>query len=124
MPGNRAKAAGVFESGKTWSYHIKSIVDCQQMKASSTFKIVIARTGGNKRLAAVSLRCPFCCFSFVRGRALFLFISGYFGPLSFFCMMHMRLRTSMMPDAHTGFIVQVLLRSRRFETCRRDRFDD
>ncbi|PPR03334.1 hypothetical protein CVT24_012574, partial [Panaeolus cyanescens] len=45
---NKAKA--VFDSGKTSSYHIKSIADCQQStKASSIFKLVLNRGAGNKR---------------------------------------------------------------------------
>lgn len=47
MPSNKAKA--VFDSGKTWSYHIKSI-DCQQTtKLSSTFRLLLNRAGGLKR---------------------------------------------------------------------------
>ncbi|KAK0444951.1 stress-activated map kinase interacting protein 1-domain-containing protein [Desarmillaria tabescens] len=42
---NKAKA--VFDNGKTYSYHIKSIVDCQQStKSSNIFKLVLT---GNKR---------------------------------------------------------------------------
>jgi len=38
----------VFDSGKTSSYHIKSIADCQQSaKSSSTFKLVLSRGIGN-----------------------------------------------------------------------------
>jgi hypothetical protein len=85
MPGNRAKAAGVFESGKTWSYHIKLIVDCQQMKASSTFKIVIARTGGKKKLVAVSLRCLLSSIVSLSFAAVLLFFF-YFGPVSDRCL--------------------------------------
>ncbi|TFY77859.1 hypothetical protein EWM64_g6153 [Hericium alpestre] len=45
---NRAKA--VFDSGKTSSYHIKSVVACQQStKQPSTFRFVVHRDGGNKR---------------------------------------------------------------------------
>ncbi|KAA1465935.1 hypothetical protein DENSPDRAFT_830640 [Dentipellis sp. KUC8613] len=45
---NKAKA--VFDSGKTASYHIKSVVACQQStKMSSTFRFVVHRDGGNKR---------------------------------------------------------------------------
>lgn len=48
MPSNKAKA--VFDSGKTWSYHIKSIVDCQQStKSSATFRLVLNRASANKR---------------------------------------------------------------------------
>lgn len=43
---NKAKA--VFDSGKTSSYHIKSIADCQQSaKSSSTFKLILNRGTGN-----------------------------------------------------------------------------
>ncbi|PBL01322.1 hypothetical protein ARMGADRAFT_1007325 [Armillaria gallica] len=42
---NKAKA--VFDNGKTYSYHIKSIADCQQStKSSNIFKLVLT---GNKR---------------------------------------------------------------------------
>jgi len=45
---NRAKA--VFDSGRTASYNIRSIVACQQSaKSSSTFKLVVHRDGGTKR---------------------------------------------------------------------------
>ncbi|KAF9476816.1 hypothetical protein BDN70DRAFT_811618 [Pholiota conissans] len=44
------KARVVFDSGKTSSYHIKSIADCQQSaKTSSIFKLILNRTAGNKR---------------------------------------------------------------------------
>ncbi|KAF8882155.1 stress-activated map kinase interacting protein 1-domain-containing protein [Gymnopilus junonius] len=44
------KARAVFDSGKTSSYHIKSIADCQQSaKTSSTFKIILNRGAGSKR---------------------------------------------------------------------------
>ncbi|KAF8880010.1 stress-activated map kinase interacting protein 1-domain-containing protein [Infundibulicybe gibba] len=44
------KAKAVFDSGKTSSYHIKSIAHCQQStKMSSIFKLVLNRGGGNKR---------------------------------------------------------------------------
>ncbi|KAG1744258.1 stress-activated map kinase interacting protein 1-domain-containing protein [Suillus lakei] len=45
---NRAKA--VFDSGKTASFHIKSIIQCQQSAKSSTlFKIIVQRDSGSKR---------------------------------------------------------------------------
>jgi hypothetical protein len=45
---NRAKA--VFDSGKTVSHHIKSIIQCQQSAKSSTlFKIIVQRDSGSKR---------------------------------------------------------------------------
>ncbi|KIY45089.1 hypothetical protein FISHEDRAFT_76934 [Fistulina hepatica ATCC 64428] len=45
---NKPKA--VFDSGRTTSYHIKNIVDCQQSgKASSVFKLVLNQAGGKKR---------------------------------------------------------------------------
>src|SRR5271156_3263590 len=45
---NRAKA--VFDSGKTSSYHIKSIVGCQQSaKSSSIFKLIVQRDSAIKR---------------------------------------------------------------------------
>lgn len=46
------KARAVFDSGKTTSYHIKSIADCQQSaKSSALFKIILHRGAGtgNKR---------------------------------------------------------------------------
>jgi len=49
MP-SASKAKAVFDSGKTLSYHIKSIADCQQSaKSSALFKLVLGRAGGNKR---------------------------------------------------------------------------
>ncbi|THV04470.1 hypothetical protein K435DRAFT_649347, partial [Dendrothele bispora CBS 962.96] len=50
---NAAKAKAVFETGRTSSYHIKSIVDCQQStKSPHIFKLVlnrVDRSGSNKR---------------------------------------------------------------------------
>jgi hypothetical protein len=44
------KARAVFDNGKTSSYHIKSIADCQQSaKTSSIFKLILNRGAGNKR---------------------------------------------------------------------------
>ncbi|KAJ3729604.1 stress-activated map kinase interacting protein 1-domain-containing protein [Lentinula raphanica] len=44
------KAAKVFDSGRTISYHIKTIVDCQQsLKTPNNFKLVYSRAGGDKR---------------------------------------------------------------------------
>ncbi|KAL5530052.1 AVO1 [Sanghuangporus sanghuang] len=44
------KARVVFDSGKTVSYHIKSVVNCSQSaRASATFKITFRRDGGDKR---------------------------------------------------------------------------
>ena len=44
------RATGMFETGRTSSYHIKSVVACQQSaKSSSTFKLVVHRDGGTKR---------------------------------------------------------------------------
>ncbi|KAJ3781997.1 stress-activated map kinase interacting protein 1-domain-containing protein [Lentinula aff. detonsa] len=44
------KAAKVFDSGRTMSYHIKTIVDCQQsLKTPNNFKLVYSRAGGDKR---------------------------------------------------------------------------
>ena len=44
------KARGVFDSGKTVSYNIKSVVNCSQSsKASSNFKLIVKRDGGDKR---------------------------------------------------------------------------
>ena len=43
------KAKGVFDSGKTYSYHIKSVVTClQSSKTSASFKLVFRRDGGDK----------------------------------------------------------------------------
>jgi hypothetical protein len=50
MPSANKVMKVVFDSGKTSSYHIKSIADCQQSaKTSSIFKIVLNRGAGNKR---------------------------------------------------------------------------
>ncbi|KAG6845862.1 hypothetical protein H0H87_002553 [Tephrocybe sp. NHM501043] len=50
MPSANKAMKVVFDSGKTSSYHIKSIADCQQStKASSAFKLVLNRGGANKR---------------------------------------------------------------------------
>ena len=47
MP-NKAKA--VFDSGKTSSYHIKSIADCQQSATTpSIFKLILTRGAKSKR---------------------------------------------------------------------------
>lgn len=44
------KARGVFDSGKTVLYNIKSVVSCSQSsKASSSFKLIVKRDGGDKR---------------------------------------------------------------------------
>ncbi|EFI26776.1 hypothetical protein CC1G_15699 [Coprinopsis cinerea okayama7 len=43
------KAKNVFDHGKTSSYHIKSIADCQQSAKSSAFKLVLNRGSRNKR---------------------------------------------------------------------------
>ena len=44
------RATGMFENGRTSSYHIKSVVACQQSaKSSSSFKLVVHRDGGTKR---------------------------------------------------------------------------
>ncbi|KAF5351261.1 hypothetical protein D9756_008465 [Leucocoprinus leucothites] len=49
MPSSN-KAKNVFDSGRTSSYHIKTIADCQQSsKSSSTFKIVLTRGGGTTK---------------------------------------------------------------------------
>lgn len=45
---NKAKA--VFDSGKTLSFHAKSVLVCQQSQKTSTlFKIVVQRDSRNKR---------------------------------------------------------------------------
>ncbi|KAF5387693.1 hypothetical protein D9615_000003 [Tricholomella constricta] len=50
MPSTNKAMKAVFDSGKTSSYHIKSIADCQQSaKTSSVFKLVLSRGGANKR---------------------------------------------------------------------------
>ncbi|KAI6045350.1 stress-activated map kinase interacting protein 1-domain-containing protein [Pisolithus marmoratus] len=44
------KAKNVFDSGKTVSFHVKSVVVCQQsQKSASLFKIVVQRDSRNKR---------------------------------------------------------------------------
>ena len=50
MPTTNKAAKAVFDSGKTSSYHIDSVVSCQQSgKSSSAFRMVVLRDGGNKR---------------------------------------------------------------------------
>ncbi|KAG6874010.1 hypothetical protein C0995_007967 [Termitomyces sp. Mi166 len=50
MPSTNKAMKVVFDSGKTSSYHIKSIADCQQSaKTSSVFRLVLNRGGTNKR---------------------------------------------------------------------------
>jgi target of rapamycin complex 2 subunit MAPKAP1 len=50
MPTANKAAKAVFDSGKTSSYHINSVVSCQSAKSSSSaFRIVVHRDGGNKR---------------------------------------------------------------------------
>lgn len=45
---NKAKA--VFDSAKTLSFHVKSVLVCQQSQKTSTlFKIVVQRDSRNKR---------------------------------------------------------------------------
>jgi len=49
MPSSN-KAKAVFDSGKTTSFHIKSVVACQQSaKSSSIFKLVVQHDNRNKR---------------------------------------------------------------------------
>lgn len=49
MPSSN-KARAVFDSGKTTSFHIKSVVTCQQStKSSSIFKLVVQNDHRNKR---------------------------------------------------------------------------
>jgi hypothetical protein len=44
------RVTGMFETGRTSSYHIRSVVACQQSaKSSSSFKLVVHRDGGTKR---------------------------------------------------------------------------
>jgi len=50
MPTANKAAKAVFDSGKTSSFHINSVVSCQSAKSSSAvFRIVVHRDGGNKR---------------------------------------------------------------------------
>ncbi|KAE9398063.1 hypothetical protein BT96DRAFT_44977 [Gymnopus androsaceus JB14] len=50
MPSTNKAAKAVFDSGRTMSYHIKTIVDCQQStKSPHIFKLVLNRAGGDKR---------------------------------------------------------------------------
>lgn len=66
---NKAKA--VFDHGKTSSYHIKSIADCQQSQKSSSFKLVLNRASGAKRYdfeaesPKMAGMCYFLTYSFV-----------------------------------------------------------
>lgn len=49
MPSSN-KARAVFDSGKTTSFHIKTVVACQQSsKSSSIFKLVVQHDNRNKR---------------------------------------------------------------------------
>ncbi|KAF9445595.1 hypothetical protein P691DRAFT_805466 [Macrolepiota fuliginosa MF-IS2] len=49
MPSSN-KAKNVFDSGRTSSYHVKTIADCQQSsKSSATFKLVLTRGGGTTK---------------------------------------------------------------------------
>jgi len=49
MPSSN-KARAVFDSGKTTSFHIKSVVACQQSSTSSSiFKLVVQHDSRNKR---------------------------------------------------------------------------
>ncbi|KAI6006867.1 hypothetical protein EDD15DRAFT_2207501 [Pisolithus albus] len=44
------KAKNVFDSGKTVSFHVKSVVVCQQsQKSGSLFKTIVQRDSRNKR---------------------------------------------------------------------------
>src|ERR1700741_3474706 len=49
MPTTNKAAKAVFDSGKTSSYHIDSVISCQSGKSSSAFRMVVLRDGGNKR---------------------------------------------------------------------------
>ncbi|KIK64185.1 hypothetical protein GYMLUDRAFT_40473 [Collybiopsis luxurians FD-317 M1] len=50
MPSTNKAAKAVFDSGRTMSYHIKTIVDCQQStKSPHIFKLVLNRATGDKR---------------------------------------------------------------------------
>ena len=49
MPTTNKGAKAVFDSGKTSSYHIDSVVSFQSGKSSSAFRMVVLRDGGNKR---------------------------------------------------------------------------
>jgi hypothetical protein len=49
MPSSN-KAKNVFDSGRTSSYHVKTIADCQQSsKSSATFKLVLTRGAGSTK---------------------------------------------------------------------------
>ena len=41
--------AGFLESTKTASYHVKSVINCQQSGKTAAFKLVVLRDGANKR---------------------------------------------------------------------------
>ena len=44
------KAKGVFDSGKTYSYHIKAVSSyAQSTKSSASFKLIFKRDAGDKR---------------------------------------------------------------------------
>jgi target of rapamycin complex 2 subunit MAPKAP1 len=68
MPTANKAAKAVFDSGKTSSYHINSVVSCQNGKSSSAaFRIIVhrvSRDGGNKRyeFEAESPKVASACF--------------------------------------------------------------
>jgi hypothetical protein len=68
MPTTNKAAKAVFDSGKTSSYHIDSVVSCQSGKSSSAFRMVVLRDGGNKRYEfeaeSAKLASAFSSFSF------------------------------------------------------------
>lgn len=76
------KAKGVFDSGKTYSYHIKSVHSVQRSKASANFKLVFRRDMGDKRydFEAESEQVASACRSF-----FFLPLSPPFLPLVLIC---------------------------------------
>ena len=49
MPTANKAAKTVFDGGKTSSYHVNSVVQCQSGTKSSALRIVVHRDGGNKR---------------------------------------------------------------------------
>lgn len=80
MPTTNKGAKAVFDSGKTSSYHINSVVSCQTGKTSSAaFRIVVhrvSRDGGNKRyeFEAENAKLASASCSFIHPSALALYI--------------------------------------------------
>jgi hypothetical protein len=82
MPTTNKAAKAVFDSGKTSSYHIDSLVSCQQSgKSSSAFRMVMLRDGGNKRYEfeaeSAKLASAFSSFLFPSITSIALRLTGW-----------------------------------------------